>query len=214
MRKFALRRWVAAAASLLAVVAVPVLAPTAAQASPDQCEQGKACFWSEPDSEGQFRAGDRPPAGSCYGIELPWADGTKSRARTVTNRTKRQIELFTNGAKCTGKPAKVIRSDQSDSDVSDSFGSFRVAPGCPEDTTCFYENADYTGKSWSARPEYYNRCQNAAGPGEVYARAAYNNRSSKATMFEGDYCINNYADFGAYEFKAIGFNSGAFKMTE
>lgn len=208
MRKPAVFRWVAAAATLAAAIVPALAAP--AQASPDQCKAGKTCYWSEPDFEGMFLELDGR-VDSCSQAEARWPDGSASKIRALADRAGRQFELFTNGS-CQGRPSWTVGPGGSDRNVADSVRSIRVAPFCPEDRTCFYENGDYTGAAWSAKPEFYNRCENAESSSGKYAWAVYNNRSTRATVFEGRHCGYNREDVEAYQFLSTPWESGAFKM--
>ncbi|MGW2543466.1 peptidase inhibitor family I36 protein [Kitasatospora sp. NPDC001574] len=212
MRKPAERRRVAAAVSAFALIAMPMLSPTA-HASEDQCsEEGKVCLWSESSFEGEFKyTSFTKPQGSCFGLEAHWPNETKSRIHSVKNQTDYQLEFFAEGAKCTGRPAKVLSAGQSDSGVSDSYGSFRLAPVCDLDRLCLYENADYTGKVWIKTFSTGNVCYGGAdGDG---ARSVYNNYGYTAQLYPSNSnCLYKQPSVGHYSFRSYDYAVWNFKM--
>ncbi|MFD8480603.1 peptidase inhibitor family I36 protein [Kitasatospora sp. NPDC059673] len=210
MRTSAIHRAAVTTMLLLAATLPAISSP--AHAANEVCPNVGMCFWSETDFQGQFRR-EGLPMGRCFEFQSNWPDGTRSRTLSLWNQTRFQLEAYKN-TDCSGPANAVYPPDTGTGNLSSDLLRFRLAPVCPFNKTCFYQNSDYTGKMWTRAPEYFGRCMDAASPDEVPARSVYNFRGWPIEVFKGDHCIVTYVDVAKWSFRSTGFDAGAFKMLD
>ncbi|MFE0382129.1 peptidase inhibitor family I36 protein [Streptomyces inhibens] len=211
MRKSArLYRLAASAAAMLGVIAGLATA-TPAQASADQCPQGKVCVWSEANYGGQFKV-VQGQLGQCFGLNAAWPDGTSSRIGSLMNKHRFQVEAFDNGS-CSGKPYAEVKPGQSAATVSDRAQSIRVAPVCDQGLLCLYENGDYSGKGWTFAPNWSGVCYGAKSSDNVVGHAIYNRTSASLSTFTNNgLCTTNIGNIAVDEFRGNMPEIGGFML--
>ncbi|MET7684538.1 peptidase inhibitor family I36 protein [Streptomyces sp. NPDC005423] len=198
----------ASAIATVAAVALPAAAP--AQATESQCSAGQFCVWSEANFNGQFKVA-QAPLGKCFSPQTTWPNGTNTRIGAISNRTQFQIEGFDNG-QCSGQASSVLKPNTTAGSIGASLQTIRLVPACDQNQLCFYENADFSGKTWAVSGMTGTLCYNATATNAQAPHAAYNRdyRSMKLWTTQGFCGGPNYVlPSGQWS----GFNDAVYAIT-
>ncbi|GGM65803.1 hypothetical protein GCM10012275_40520 [Longimycelium tulufanense] len=186
-------------------------AASAAPADPD-CGTKRVCVWSEANYTGKKKEVDTK-AGQCYRLTATWPDGTSSRVASIYNNRSEvaQVEAF-DDENCSNAPYALIRFKQGATGVSDRAKAIRVAPRCDGGRVCFYENGDFSGKSWASSPSLASVCYNSRHGGNV-PHAIYNMTGNTVQTFSNDgWCFTNVGNIAVREFRSMPNGFKAFKL--
>ncbi|MEU7093011.1 peptidase inhibitor family I36 protein [Kitasatospora aureofaciens] len=201
-----MRKFFSFASVITAVAAAMLPSAAPAQAAESQCSAGQVCVWSAPGFGGQFKV-VKPKLGSCFQPATTWPNGTSSRIGSIANKHGYyQIEAFDNDT-CTGTPYAFVKPGVSSS-IGPRLKSLRFAPVCDPGQVCFYENTDFSGRSWSRSQLVGTVCYSAQATGVGPAHAVYNMFGRGVTLYTtAGICLgpNYYVGNGNYDASQNGY---------
>ncbi|MFD4536509.1 peptidase inhibitor family I36 protein [Kitasatospora sp. NPDC058397] len=169
----------------LAGVALVTVAGTALLATPpanaaEQCWGEDVCMWDQPDGQGQIHRVSVPADGTCIPLDVTWADGTTSQAKTVHNAGSGGLAGF-ESTDCSGKPLTLLGPNNY-ANVSRAH-SVRVVD-CESGKVCFWENDNFSGSKSTA--DYADSCSPI---GIDSAKTVWNRTSKAIGLYEGWACV-------------------------